>query len=70
MGISRGFQRLSLMVGLVGLVVLLTLGFGIDGHLADEPVRVWVFLLAEFVAAPAIFVLLLGWVVAGFRNPN
>jgi hypothetical protein len=76
-GISRGFRRLSVLVALTGFMVWLHLWFAPpDGplflimlaSLGLFGMALWDALF--FVAAPAIFVLLVGWVVAGFRNPN
>ncbi len=67
MNISRGFRRLSVLVGLIGLAVLLAL-------IVFEPpgppgsILAWLFVL--FVGMPVAMVLLLGWVIAGFRGSN
>lgn len=70
MDLSRGFHRLSIVVALIGLAVLLVLGLGPEGHLATASLSLWVWLIFLFAGLPAIFVLLLGWVIAGFRKSN
>jgi hypothetical protein len=70
MNLSRGFRRLSVLAGLVGLALLLFLGFGPNGTLHDTPLWAWVVLLLTFVGGPFTFVSLVGWVVIGFRNSN
>jgi len=67
MNISRGFRRLSLLAGFVGFGVIVFI-WG-DSNQMPSPTQL-IFGLAIFGGLPAIFVLLLGWVVAGFRNSN
>ena len=68
--IARGFRRLSVLAALTGLAVLIVLGFGPEGVLPTASMERWAWLLAVFVGLPAVGMLLLGWVVAGFRNSN
>jgi hypothetical protein len=65
MGISRGFRRLSILEGLVGAGFV---GFLFLDSLNDPPTTVQLgYALLTFCAAPVAFVLVLGWVVAGFQ---
>ena len=67
MGVSRGFRRLSVLAGLAGAAFV---GFlWIDSQPSDPPTGKQIVLcLVTFCAAPATFVLVLGWVVVGFRQ--
>jgi hypothetical protein len=67
MGISRGFRRLSVLTAFLGLVVIVFL-WSQPGSNPTVPELIFGFLL--FVGVPVLFVLLLGWVVAGFQNSN
>jgi hypothetical protein len=65
MGISRGFRRLSFLAGFAGAIVIVCLWLSTGTPTVSE----FVLALLLFVSVPAVFVLILGWVVAGFRNP-
>lgn len=67
-GISRGFRRLSVMAGAVGLLTLIYLL--VSDSMNSNALIKWTCVVFLFAGAPAIFVLLLGWVVAGFRKPD
>jgi hypothetical protein len=68
MGISRGFRRLSVLVGFTGLTVIVFLWFvNAPPFPTSKQVIVGIML---FVGGPVIFVLALGWVVAGFHKSN
>ena len=67
MGISRGFRRLSVLVGIIGSAFVLIVGFD-NNRVPEMSVSAFAGLLFVFVVAPVAFVLLLGWVVAGFRS--
>ena len=66
-GISRGFRRLSVVVGFIGATFI---GFIClhDGRLPT--VGDLMTMLAILVVVPMTFVLLLGWAIAGFRDSN
>ncbi len=70
-GISRGFPRLSVLVALIGLTAL---SFEFDVPIAiavsGGTVAFFVWMAIFYAGLPAFFVLLVGWVVAGFRKPN
>jgi hypothetical protein len=67
MNISRGFRRLSILVGLIGFVAIVLIWLGHDiGPTVDQIILG----LAFFVGAPVILVLALGWVIAGFQKSN
>lgn len=74
MGISGGFRRLSLVTAIIGTAFLVFCWV----YPADPAFRVKFPLniptMAEglllFAAAPAIVVLLIGWVVAGFQKAD
>lgn len=74
MNISRGFRRLSVLTGLVGGIAMLVIGLGPNGTLGREPLSLTILPmivgLIMFVAVPVGFVLLLGWVVAGFQKSS
>ena len=65
--ISRGFRRLSVVAGFVGFFLL---GLLVLSQGPPPTFGRFILALAVFVAVPAIFVLLLGWAIAGFHNPN
>jgi apolipoprotein N-acyltransferase len=67
MGISRGFRRLSLVVAVLGAATIAFIWLGNDAHPTTEQV---LYGLSLFVIGPPIFILLLGWVAAGFQNSN
>jgi len=67
MNISRGFRRLSVLVGLIGFVAIVVIWLG---HDSGPTIAQIILGLAFFVGAPVIFVLALGWVVAGFQKSN
>jgi len=66
MNIPRGFRRLSVLVGLVGLTITLMITWGSYGL----PLKTWITTFGILVVAPVLFVLLLGWVVEGFKKSN
>ena len=68
-GISRGFYRLSILAGLIGLTIVL---FGIIDHWDDEGSWQAVDYVEAvlIILAPMVLVLVLGWVVAGFHRQN
>ena len=68
MNISRGFRRLSILAGMLGLMIMLGLGLGPEGHLNTAPLYIWAWVTTLFCGLPAGLVLLVGWVVAGFRG--
>jgi hypothetical protein len=65
--IPRGFRRLSVAVALLGVTVVFVL-FIIDG--GNWSAANFILVVALFAGLPTIFVLLLGWVVAGFRKES
>ena len=73
-GISRGFRRLSVAVGLTGLIIPTLFLFApsllATGTNSRDMALVWLWLAVFFGGTPALFVLLVGWVVAGFRKAN
>jgi hypothetical protein len=68
MGISRGFRRLSLFAAVLGLTIAFVMW-------ANNPYSTFpagaelILIIGVFGGIPAALVLLLGWVVTGFRNP-
>jgi hypothetical protein len=64
--ISRGFSRLSVLVAVLGAAVIFF--FAITGGLSTPSEFATAILV--LVIVPAGLVLLLGWVVAGFKSPN
>ena len=67
MGVSRGFRRLSVLAAFSGAAVLMFLW--VNQGEWPEPLQA-VEGLAVLAGLPAIFMLILGWAVAGFRQPN
>jgi hypothetical protein len=65
--ISRGFRRLSVLAALVGLGVFTVLELL---PYSDPSTKDLIVGVVIFGIAPAIFVLVLGWVVAGFQKGN
>ena len=63
-GISRGWWRLSLVVGLCSLFCLLAL---IWDDVRELDAWTWIRITGTFGIFPAVTVILIGWVVAGFR---
>jgi hypothetical protein len=73
MGISRGFWRLSLVVGVCTLLATILWIDEPIGNLSifyDLPLDMWLRLIGVFGVLPAASILAIGWVVAGFRNSN
>jgi hypothetical protein len=69
-GISRGFQRLAVVATIPGF--LLSLSFIAINFDVPDPMS-WLDMatvVLVLTVAPAIVVLLIGWVVAGFRQAN
>jgi hypothetical protein len=64
MGMSRGFRRMILVIAILGIATLSLLWLM---HGEQEPLTAMPVILA---IGPAIVVLLIGWVVIGFRNSN
>ncbi len=58
------------MAAVVGMTTLLILAFGPEGHGSDLSAVGWLWVTFLFAGLPAGFVLILGWVVAGFRNSD
>jgi hypothetical protein len=67
MNISRGFRRLSLLVGLIGFLVLGFLWMADNSVPSFEEIVRGLLIL---VIAPAVVVCVLGWAVAGFQKSN
>jgi hypothetical protein len=67
MNISRGFRRLSVLAAVLGTVVAFFALATNEGHTTPY---VFALVILLFVVVPAVVVLLLGWAVAGFKNPN
>jgi hypothetical protein len=65
MSISRGFCRLSALAGLLGDAVVVCLWLGSNSYPSIQQMIIG---LVVFASVPAIFVLMLGWVVAGFQR--
>jgi hypothetical protein len=65
MGVSPGFRRLSLTAGIIGTVFILFAWWTGPNRLTIGDMAMG---LAMFGVAPAVLVLLIGWVVAGFRS--
>jgi hypothetical protein len=70
-GISSGFRRLSILVAVIGLIYELFI-FGVPTSIAvfGGTMTLIVSYAFFFARLPALFVLLLGWVVAGFRKSH
>jgi hypothetical protein len=81
-GISRGFRRLSVLLGILGFL-LPALWYAIDSQHSRFPILMGtdytpdvesftqrILVLAGFTFIPMLLTLLVGWVVAGFRKPN
>jgi hypothetical protein len=68
MGMSRGFRRLIVVIAFLGIAMLslLWLMSGEEQRIVEPLVAIPVVL----AIGPAILVLLIGWVVMGFRNSN
>jgi Na+/serine symporter len=66
--ITRGFRRLSVLVGFIGLIAGFVFVAIKAQNLSDVHPVGWLVVLALFVVAPVIITLLAGWVVAGFRS--
>ena len=67
-GISRGWWRLSLVLGAACLIAtLLWIGLPI-ASLYELPILFMLRIIATFGILPAAFVLMIGWIVAGFRR--
>ena len=71
MDISRGFRRLSVLAALMGLTAL-SFELEVPTTIASSGSTVaFVLWMALFFAGlPALFVLLIGWVIEGFRKAN
>jgi hypothetical protein len=73
LGISRGFWRLSLVIGLAGLIAtaiwIESIGIPIE-TVYTFPILFLLRIVVTCAILPAAIVLLIGWVVAGFRNSN
>ncbi len=64
MNIPRGFRRLSVLAGLIGFMLDL---FIVVSNWGYWDISMFVAMTA-FIVAPVIIILVLGWVVAGFRS--
>lgn len=65
MNISRGFRRLSVVAAFLGLMVIVYLWTQPDSH--PTPAQLLAGIVV-FSGLPALFVLLLGWAIAGFQK--
>ncbi len=62
--LSRGFRRLIIVASLGGLLGLLML------WLSRAPITIGYVALSVLAFLPAGLILLVGWVIRGFRNSN
>lgn len=68
MNLMRGFRRLSLLTGITGLVLVLSLSVGLEtgAFLFDSIEFYWFWQAVLFAGLPALFVLGIGWVITDF----
>ncbi|MFZ1889769.1 MAG: hypothetical protein WAU33_17240 [Candidatus Binataceae bacterium] len=56
------------MAAIVGVALMLLFMLGAEPRMARVSLLLWIWLIFLFGGIPAIFILLIGWVVAGFRQ--